>query len=338
MATDLSRKTWMAHVQAVQGLQLAFIGLSNNLLQTLDAQGPATPEVLAERARVDAGYVARWCDAAYAFEVLEAEGGVFSLSEMGRACLPDVPGGLMPVAVGSVLGSHMAERAAGLMRSGERPGERVLGERPTILPWFGPMLEAQFAPLFAQHLLPALPVFDAVGVQGGLVLDLGCGNGWYLRTLAAAHPKLRGLGLDGFGENIAQAIARAKEDGMDDRLSFHLGDIHHMKLPVKADAIAMSRALHHVWDQKERVFETLATHLNHGGAVVIWEPAWVAEREALRAPNRKGMALQNLMEHIQGNHFLRPEEIAEQMERVGLVPEVRLFMEGTEAVVVGVKP
>ena len=36
---------------------------------------------------------------------------------------------------------HMAERAAELMRSGERPGEQVLSERQTILPWFGPMLE-----------------------------------------------------------------------------------------------------------------------------------------------------------------------------------------------------
>jgi len=73
---------------------------------------------------------------------VDVRDGRYALTELGRAFLPGEPGTLMPFAVGAVLGAHMAERAAGLMRTGERPGESVLAERATILPWFGPMLEA----------------------------------------------------------------------------------------------------------------------------------------------------------------------------------------------------
>jgi hypothetical protein len=50
------------------------------------------------------------------------------------------------------------------------------------------------------------------------------------------------------------------------------------------------------------------------------------------------MAFQNLSEHVQGNHFLRPDEVAEAMESAGLEPEVFTFAEGNEAVIVGRKP
>ena len=47
------------------------------------------------------------------------------------------------------------------------------------------------------------------------------------------------------------------------------------------------------------------------------------------------MAFQNLSEHVQGNHFLRPVEIETAFREVGMVPETFLFAEGAEAVVVG---
>jgi hypothetical protein len=49
------------------------------------------------------------------------------------------------------------------------------------------------------------------------------------------------------------------------------------------------------------------------------------------------MAFQNLNEHVQGNHFLRPDEIEEALRAVGMRAETRLFAEGTEAVVIGVR-
>lgn len=69
--------------------------------------------------------------------------------------------------------------------------------------------------------------------------------------------------------------------------------------------------------------------------MIIWEPNWPKDRALLREPGRRGMAFQNLSEHVQGNHFLQPEEIAAEFERVGMQSEIYLFGEDREAVVVG---
>lgn len=339
MVDESIRSEVLRRVQGAASLNLAYVGITNGLFEALHEKQRATALDLAEAARRDPGYVERWCDAAYAFELLdEVAPSVFALTPLGEAFRPDAPDTMMPFAIGAVLGAHMAERAAGLMESGERPGEVVLGERDTVLPWFGPMLEAQFGPFFERVVLPAVPVFREVNERGGLAVDLGCGNGWYLRRLLRDNPGLRGVGLDQIEENVRAARQRAEEAGLTDRLELRVGDLHHFTVDEPADLIAMNRALHHVWDEKESVFRVLSEHLRPGGAAVIWEPAWPADRAALRAPAMRGVAFQNLAEHVQGNHFLRPDEIAAQMTKAGLEPEVHLLAEGREAVVVGRRP
>ncbi|MCB9648022.1 MAG: class I SAM-dependent methyltransferase [Deltaproteobacteria bacterium] len=328
----------MQKLQGAAALNVAFVGVSNGLFDVLSGLRSATAAELAAKAGRDLGYVTRWCDAAYAFEYLEREQDRFHLTATGEAFRPDAPDTLMPMAVQAVLGAHMAERAAGLMRTGERPGEKVLAERETILPWFGPMLEHSFATMFAQQIVPAIPAFARVDERGGLAVDLGCGNGWYLRALAKRCGHLRGIGLDGFEENIRQATELAAQAGLQDHLEFRAGDLHHFTVDGPVDLIAMNRALHHVWDEKENVFRILAEHLAPGGSAVIWEPRWPDDPAALRHPRGRGMAFQNLSEHVQGNHFLRPDEIAAELEKAGLRSEVHLFGEGYEAVVVGTKP
>ncbi len=338
MTSLTDRKKQLAQAAQQSGVfRTAYVGIVNGLLDAL-ADGALTPDALAVAAGVDAAYVTRWCDAAYAFDLLDDDGGAFSLTELGAAFRPGVEGTLMPMAVGAILGAHMAERAAGLMASGERPGEQVLAERQTVLPWFGPMLEARFGPFFEEHIVGAVPVFADINARGGVVADLGCGNGWYLRALARRYDKIRGIGVDGFAENVEQAARLADQAGVADRLSFETGDIYDFSPDEPLDAIAMNRAMHHVWSDRERVFQILSETLAPGGSAIIWEPNWPAERQALRDPTRRGLAIQNLNEHIQGNHLLRPDEIEAAFESVGMTAQTHLFADGAEAVIVGTKP
>ena len=330
------RQTVMTEALAGLSLQVAYIGVANGLFDALADGGPAGPGELAARTGLDEGYLRRYLDAAFAFEyVEEAADGAFALAARGDAFRPSVAGSLMGFAVQAAVSAHMAERAAGLMRTGERPGERVLVERETVGPLFGPMMEASFGAFFDAEILPGVPVFAEIDAAHGLALDLGCGNGWYLRKLAARYPHLRGLGLDPMEPAVMHARARAAEEGAAERLEFRLGDIHHLALDSPADLIAMNRALHHVWSEKASVFGILRDNLREGGAAVIWEPAWPGDRAALRQPPLRGMAFQNLAEHVQGNHFLRPEEICEAFRSVGMEPSVYRFAGGREAVVVG---
>ena len=321
--------------QAALSLNIAYIGVVNGLFAALRSLATATPAALARAAAMDEGYVRRWCDAAYAFEYLDADGEAFSLTANGAAMVPGAEGGVMPMAIQSVLTAHMAERAAALMRTGERPGESVLAERQTLLPWFGPMLEANFAPMFENTIVPAVPAFAEIDRRGGLAVDLGCGNGWYLRALARRCRNLRGLGLDGFAENVSQAQQRADAEGLGDRVRFSVGDIRQFTLDEPADLVAMNRALHHVWEEgREPVFQWFRDNVRPGGFIVIWEPAWPAQRSDLRDPSRRAMAFQNLGEHVQGNHFLRPQEIVDAFAAVDMPANVHLFAGGNEAVIV----
>ncbi|MDH5219205.1 MAG: class I SAM-dependent methyltransferase [Gammaproteobacteria bacterium] len=331
------KQSVMGKVQGALMLNIAYIGITNGLLDKLAELNGASAAELANAAKVDEAYTVRWCDSAYAFELLDEDNGKFVLTETGNAFRPDVADSLMPFAVHSVLSTHMADRAAELMASGERPGEVVLGERKMVLPWFGPMLASMFGPFLEQHILPNVPAYEDVDGRQGLAVDLGCGNGWYLRKMAQKFPHMRCIGLDGFDENINQATAAAKKDGVADRVSFQVGDIHKFNIDEPVDLIAMNRALHHVWDQKENVFRILSEHLRPGGYAVIWEPNWPADRSALRDPGRRAMAFQNLGEHIQGNHFLNPPEVVAAFESVGMEAEVFLFGDDKEMVIVGKK-
>lgn len=330
------RKQAARDLQAATALNIAFVGVARGLFSAL-AAAPATAEALAAASGLDAAYVARWCDAAYAFGYLDDGAGGFALTDLGHAYRPEVEGSLMAFAVRSVLSAHMAERASELMPSGKRLGSEEIEGSGALSPLFGPMLEANFAAFFERQILPHIAAFRDADKKAGLVVDLGCGNGWYLRALARHFPHLRGIGLDGMAENIRQAVAKAQEHGLDRRLGFQLGDIHAFTVAEPADVIAMNRALHHVWTQKESVFRMLAERLRPGGAAVIWEPNWPVSRADLRDPTRRGMAFQNLTEHMQGNHLLRPQEIEAAMQAVGLATSVHAFANGNETVVVGTK-
>jgi SAM-dependent methyltransferase len=324
--------------RGAQTLGLGYIGVVNGLFSALRRLGAAEPEVLAQAAGMDAAYVRRWCDAAYGFGLLEADDKTFRLSKTGAALDPEAEESLMPLVGHSMISMHMAERAAEFMRSGERPGEKVLFERATLGSLFGAMLEGTFAKLFAKVIATGLPVFADVSARGGLVVDLGCGNGWYLRTLLRDRPLLRGCGIDGFEGNITAARALATQAGLSDRLTFAQADLHAFNLAEPADLIAMNRALHHVWEAGPATFiERLRAALKPGGAAVIWEPDWPEDRALLRTPARQGFGFQNLTEHVQGNHLLHAQDIAEAFGAAGMPAEIIRFAEGQEAVIVARK-
>lgn len=329
------RDLLLQQAQGAASLSVAYVGVANRLFDAL-SDGALTRAELAARSGMDAGYVAAWCDAAFAFgHVDETVDGV-ELGATGHAFVRGGPDSMFSVPVSAVLGAHMAERAAFYSRTGERPGEAVLAERETILPLFGPMLEQGFSAMFSTEVAITVPVFAELAARQGLVVDLGCGNGWYLRALLHRFPGLRGVGMDGFAENVSQAQQLAHAEGLGARVEFRVGDLRSFAVAEPVDLIAMNRSLHHVWESgPSEVFRLLRDRLAPGGAAVIWEPAWPTDRALLRTPAYRVMAFQNLSEHVQGNHFLRSDEIEAAFEDVGMTATTWRFHGGSEAVVVG---
>ena len=315
-------------------LKIAFIGLADGLLAALDQESPSTARDLADRTDNDTGYVARWLDAAYAFELTDAAGKKFRLTQLGEAFLPDAPGTLMPLAVQSILSARLADRLADLVRSGEQPGEAILAEFENITPWFGPMLEVKFRPYFREHVLPSLSLFSQVDPKGGRVLDLGCGNGWYLRALLAEYRGLTGVGVDQMQESINHARRATKEAALNHRLEFRRADIFDYRPEDPFDVVVLNRTLHHVWSRRDELFDTVEASLADDGWLVAWEPAWPNDRADLRTPERKMLGMRNLAEHAMGNRLLAPKDVRRAFERHDFETDVRR-LDHVETLIVG---
>lgn len=317
-------------------LGLAYIGIARSLFSTLTQLGEASAEEIAQATKLDLGYLNRWCDAALAFGLLEEKAGRFTLTELGSAFLPG-PGSALSFPIQAMMASHTVEQVTTAMKTGETVPEHHLAEHENIRPLFGAALEANSSEMFEKNILSEVPAFERLKADSALAVDLGCGNGWYLRKLAQHYPHSRGIGLDGLKENIQKACELTAQAGLSERLHFDCGDIHNLALEEPADLIAMTRALHHVWTEKEQVFEAFKNNLKSGGVVIIWEPRWPHDRQELKAPNRQRMAFQNLSEHSQGNRFLYPEEIQEEFKKVGMNSHAYSFAGGNDMVIVGTK-
>ena len=101
-------------------------------------------------------------------------------------------------------------------------------------------------------------------------MDVGCAQGALPVTVAAAHPHLRGVGLDlpviepVFKEYVASA-------GLSERLSFATCDFFKQDLP-SADVIVMGHILHD-WDlpTKKMLIAKAYKALPKGGAFIVYE-------------------------------------------------------------------
>ncbi|TVP89016.1 MAG: class I SAM-dependent methyltransferase [Thioalkalivibrio sp.] len=147
--------------------------------------------------------------------------------------------------IGSSAGSHAIHR--GLWAPGVRNGREA-----------------------AEHVNTLLAEGIRANVSGTprLVLDLGCGVGGTLFSLARAFPEARLHGVTISGNQVAIAQQLAQQQGLQARCSFTRGDFEQLRLERRADAIVAVESLVHV-ARPERFLATCREHLAPGGVVLI---------------------------------------------------------------------
>ena len=109
---------------------------------------------------------------------------------------------------------------------------------------------------------------------------------------------------------------------------FTLADLEAVRILLRGDSVIDWHRLHLEDEASARAFLESQE----------FQPDDPADRARLRDPAFKMMAVQNLSEHVQGNHFLRPDEIEAAFAEVGMSTTTYLFRNGSEAVIVGRKP
>ncbi len=228
MAVDNDKLTDFIHTFAGDlGATLAagnvVVGHRLGLYRAL-AEGPATPDQLAERSGCHPRYLAEWLagQAAGGYVTYDAVSATFSLSEEQAFALTD-PGGpvYLPGAFVLALGALRAEpRITDAFRTGAGLGWHE--QDPDVFDG----CELFFRPGYVANLVASwIPALDGVEDKlraGASVADVGCGFGASTVLLAQEFPAARVVGSDYHGPSIDQARKQAADAGVAGRASFEV--------------------------------------------------------------------------------------------------------------------
>jgi SAM-dependent methyltransferase len=260
-------------VGATLNAALVVMGDKLGLYRALAGAGPLSPAELAERTGTAERYVREWLNAqaAGSFVEYDPESGRYSLLPEQAVALtdPDSPAylpGFFQIALGSVLDSPKVAEAA-RTDTGFGWHEHVHDVHEGCERFFRPGYNAN---LIAGW-LPALDGVVAKLERGALTADVGCGYGASTILMAQAFPNSTFAGSDYHDGSIEAARLRAREAGVDDRVSFETA-------PAGAysgtgyDLVTMFDCLHDMGDPVGAARHVRST-LKPDGTWLITEPA-----------------------------------------------------------------
>src|SRR5262249_15989833 len=210
---------------ALQGA-LSYIGDRLGIFQALAQAGAVTSADLASRTGLNERYLREWLGAMTAAKYLEYDASAerYSIPPEHAMVLADenspfYMGGFMQMVVPEVA---MAPKLMESFRTGRGVPQ---SEYP---PEVFEAIERGSAPMYRHSLLrkwlPAMPQVVECLNGGGEALDVGCGSGRAVITIAGAFPNARVYGYDGHPGSVERARANAQAAGVAGRVAFEVVD------------------------------------------------------------------------------------------------------------------
>jgi trans-aconitate methyltransferase len=106
------------------------------------------------------------------------------------------------------------------------------------------------APLIDEAIRLASNALATAGVTAQQVIDLGCGPGVGTTALARAFPSATVVAVDGSPTMLARARARARREGLADRIESHQLDLDgDLGTLARCDLVWAAMSIHHVDDE-----------------------------------------------------------------------------------------
>ncbi len=270
---------FLSQVAGYVGVRTMEIGISQGLLAEVGAnEKGATAADMAKSLKLDALYVAVWCRAAYASELLEsADGETFTLAPFVDKLLldSDFPGyiGGMPQVV-------VQPEFFDVFKENLPTGKNIWWN--DCSPTFISMVSETGRP-FYNRLVPGglshVSGLPEVLAGNAKVLDLACGSGYGLQRLAETYPNVSLVGLDGDAYSLGKVKERITELGIQDKVDLVESTLEDLRAVEEYDAILINISMHECRDI-EQVAERVHRALKPGGYFVISDfpfPATTAE-------------------------------------------------------------
>lgn len=224
---------------------LIYIGDRNGLWAALDGAGWTTPEELAHTTGQAPRYLREWLSAmtCAGYVTYDPDAGRFSLPAESAFCLanPDSPAffsGLFQMVPTNV---RNASKVADAFKTGRGVPQSEYGEE--FWQGFERFTRAQFLNHLVQDWIAGIEGLDAKLQSGIRVADVGCGNGQAVLLLAQEYPQSTFVGYDNYELAIENALARANDAGLSDRVRFELHDVV-QGVPEQYDLVTLFDVVH----------------------------------------------------------------------------------------------
>jgi len=262
------------------------LGLELGFVRAIADAGPAgiAAPALARATGTHPPAVDTWCRGAYAHRLLEASGAPgeehFSIEpELAQILLDEASiyylGGQFQRSVTSTLDyGEMAE----FMRAG-----RTLPERPPRYHRAIEKVTVQDIALFLEEGLPHIDELERRFRDGIRALDVGCGGGRWMLTLAGHFPASRFVGVEFEPDSVARAMRHVAEAGLGDRVRVEAMAPAEMPFRSEFDLGYFQDVLHELPDPVGAL-RAAWTALRRGGLLVVFDWCIPDRLEDYRTP------------------------------------------------------
>ena len=254
----------------------------------MTAKGSLSVAAFAAERNLDREILQSLCDSLYALGILRKEGDGYALERKGRLLVEEARGWFEGV-YGYEGVYHELEA---LLRKEKVFGRDITRRSDFVARGSGQAEGWIFFPMVAE-------VVRRHGYRR--VLDLGCGEGTFLRSLCQMDPQVHAYGVDLAPEAIAQGIETARAEGLQDRVELFVEDIAHLnRLAARVPGIDMATVFFVLHEVLYRGVDAAVDFLRAfrdafpGVPLVVFEVLRPTPEELRKRP---GMAVQYVMQH-----------------------------------------
>ncbi len=255
------------------GVGLAHLGTRTGLFKAMEGRGWMSPEQVVEASGLQSRYVEEWLKGMACAGYLEYEpaSGRFQLSPEHAYLLASdgtdhFAGGLFGMAP-ALLG--VAPQVVQAFKEGGGVNFEDYGEEGILA--LDLINRGNYENRLVDYWLEAMPEVIECLRRGARALDVGCGTGHVVLTLARAFPNSQFLGIDIDASSIASARSNAQRQDLAERATFRVGDVSSLGPAEEFDLISAFDCVHDLADPLGTL-RGLRRHLHRDGTVFVVEP------------------------------------------------------------------
>jgi 2-ketoarginine methyltransferase len=202
--------------------------LNVGLIDEMQKQPSVNIEEFAANANLEMHVLQPLCEAFYCLGMFDRNGSGYALSEKGRSIV-EVMRGWLEICYGYDEVFHSLE---GLLRKQKVYGRDLYRRSDFVARGSGEMENLLFFPM----------VNDIISAKGyKRILDLGCGDGAFLRNLCGLNPEVQCFGIDLAPSAVEEGNRALREAGLEGRVSLFALDISKIE-QVSGDLKAIDAA------------------------------------------------------------------------------------------------